>query len=113
MLHLNLLYYAIYAILNAIAMMAIKLAFKDARNRSWSNSVKNILICGVLYTAAISLLIFLLSKYDAIVVFPTAIGFTVIATNIIDYYYFYEKINPNKVLGTGMILVGIILIYLN
>lgn len=105
--------YITYAALNTAAMVAIKYAFGALSRENWPQFIKSICTCGLLYLSAIFILMLLLSRFDASVAFPTAIGCTVLATNIVELWIYPKEFCISKTFGTGMVLIGIFLIYLN
>jgi multidrug transporter EmrE-like cation transporter len=101
-----------YAILNTAAMAACKSGMARLASRDRSAAATRILLGAVSYAAAISILLLLLKDGEASIVFPLAIGCTVLATNAVGVRYYQESLDSQKLAGTVLIVTGIALTYM-
>lgn len=102
-----------YAVLNTAAMVAIKEARGTLDARHHTAALGRLTLGGMLYAAALALLVLLLRRSDASSVFPIAIGCTVLATNAVGARFYSESITGRKIAGTLLVIAGIALTFLD
>lgn len=69
----------------------------------------NLYIGGILYFLSALLNIYILRFLDYSVVLPLT-SITYVWTMILSYYIFHEKITMKKIIGLGLVFIGVILI---
>ena len=102
-----------YAVLNTAAMAAIKEARGTLGARRHTAALGRFALGGLLYAAALGILVLLLRRGDASSVFPIAIGCTVLATNAVGARFYGELITGRKIAGTLLVIAGIALTFLD
>ncbi len=103
--------FLIYAVLNTAAMAFVKMLGTAVVVKRWWRVAGAGASAVVTYAAGLAVLLFLLSAHEVSTVFPIAIGFTVLATNVTDFHFFKEAIDKSNLAGTIMLIVGVALIY--
>jgi len=106
------LLFCAYAALNTSAMAAIKTAVAGFDVRKGAARFGWLGLGGALYLAALAVLLVLLKLDAASTVFPIAIGCTVLATNIVGFRIYGERLTAHKVGGTLLVLAGIVLTFM-
>ena len=113
------LFFISYALFNTAAMAVVKEtggqlgAGAHLARLAHLATLRRLVIAGVLYAIAVTILVALLRGGDASSVFPIAIACTVLATNAVGAYYYGEQITLRKIIGTLVLLAGITLTFVD
>lgn len=104
----------IAALLSVIGFLALSfIVNKIAKNPSPKvdkNAVKYMLVCGVTSCVYIRLNIFLASVIPTIIFFPVSNGVSVLASSLIGWIVFKEKLNLKQIIGVLVGVIGIVII---
>ena len=83
---------------------------KDLLKKMDKKTMWLFIICGINAILASALFVFLLKKDDVSYIVPHTSSLLIIGTLIIGYFFYNENISKKKMLGIGLVLLGLVLI---
>lgn len=98
---------AAYAVLSTSAMVIVKRAATAPR---LAPALRILAVAGLLYCAAVALLLVLLRSGDASDVFPVAVGAAMVTTTVAGVRLHHEALTPRKLAGTALVIAGMALL---
>lgn len=113
---INIILIGVYIILTISGVVLFKLGTQKDFLVSISTGVFNLkislisIIGLVCYLCSFSMYMFLISKFDLTYIVPVTTGIVQVATFILATMIFKESVTVSKVVATGLILMGVILL---
>jgi multidrug transporter EmrE-like cation transporter len=102
--------YILYAVIGTIAAALAKRSMEKLFVRQWVGALGQFVCAATLMICNFALLIRFLDEGAVSVVAPVAIGINLLVAAVIARVWFREKLNRQRWLGMGLILVGVILV---